>query len=160
MSWARDCGSKPGGMRRTRPFVRTSSNVVGSGLGERTSGTKAGIAAADFGGDAGPNLGGRGHTTRKLYGGDRREWLAHDPCTLLAAGDYRGMRGRFEVGRGDHGPRHAAERLSAASREAGIDATLVERKGGHSYAFWRDAFVNSAEWIFDSVGIGQFVESR
>ena len=112
---------------------------------------------ADFGGDASPNLGGRDRTIDQLYGGDATAWAAHDPATLLAAGStdrsYDGMRAWFEVGRGDTGPRRAAEELSEAAETAGIDTTLVVRAGGHSYAFWRTAFAGAFDWMCESIGL-------
>jgi len=110
-------------------------------------------AFANFSGDAAPNLGSRQRTIDVLYGGDASAWDAHDPETLLAANDYTGMRAWFAVGSDDRAPRRAAERLSAAAQEAGIDTELVIHTGNHSYRFWRAAFADAFEWLASSVGL-------
>ena len=48
-------------------------------------------------------------------------------AALLTTRSHAGMGAWFDVGRGDRGPRHAAERLSQAARDAGTDVTTVVR---------------------------------
>ena len=118
MSWERVCESKPGGMRKTRPFVRTSSKVLASGHCERTSGTKAGIAAADFAEVAGTWEVAPGEGAREVFawegvgrGGAAREDVALGDAALgeaalgkgndaeVRAGVFRSGNGRVaEVG--------------------------------------------------------------
>jgi S-formylglutathione hydrolase FrmB len=108
-------------------------------------------AFADFGGDSAPNVGDQGRTVATLYAGDASLLSTHDPSWLMSGRRYPDLKGWFEVGRGDQGPRRAAEQLADEAVDAGITTRLVERDGGHSYRFWHRAFAESFDWLCASV---------
>ena len=56
-------GSKPGGIRRTRPLAKTSSRGMAWGVGSRRSGTKAGVGV---GGGEGVDVEGRSPRWRRV----------------------------------------------------------------------------------------------
>jgi S-formylglutathione hydrolase FrmB len=94
----------------------------------------------DIAGDWAPNLGSATATLDGLYGGDQAAMAAHDPATLLAAGEFDDLAGWFVAGDSDGAHRGVAERLAAASRSAGIRTTAEILPGDHTWRFVVSAF--------------------
>ncbi len=92
----------------------------------------------DIAGDPAPNAASGPKADRltvaRLYGHDEQAWRAHDPARLLRARAATGTAGWFVAGRADRRPLRTARALAGAARAAGLDAHLVELRGGHNFS--------------------------
>jgi S-formylglutathione hydrolase FrmB len=107
----------------------------------------------DFGGEIGPEIGSQQTTIDKLFGGSEQNWAQHQPATLLAQHKYNNMGGFFAVGAQDtRSLTDAAQQLSTASKEAGIDTLYEVIAGEHTFSTWQDAFKLSLPWVSNRLG--------
>ncbi|MGI5126325.1 alpha/beta hydrolase [Pseudonocardia sp. CA-107938] len=88
----------------------------------------------DVSGQAEPTLGDHARTVAATFGGDEAAFRAVNPLPQLAARRYPGSAGLLLVGADDPVYRPQAEQVAAATRAAGMDVTLSERPGGHTWA--------------------------
>jgi S-formylglutathione hydrolase FrmB len=112
--------------------------------------------AVDFSGDLGPNLGPMapvGRTLSQLFGGSVAEWEAHDPRTLLTHRRYPELSLWFEAGQTDARRVAYAQTLSTMATEAGADAHLGHRSGGHRFTFWERALPDAFPWLMQKLGL-------
>jgi S-formylglutathione hydrolase FrmB len=92
----------------------------------------------DVSGQAEPTLGDHARTVAATFGGDETAFRAVTPLAGLAARRFPGSAGILMVGADDPVYRPQAEQVVAAARAAGMDVTLSERPGGHTWALAGD----------------------
>jgi enterochelin esterase-like enzyme len=105
-------------------------------------------AFVDLAGDLQPNVAGasphRPMTVRKLYGGQRQEWFAHDPLALVRERRARTVRAVFVAGSHDKRGTHHEWVLQRAAQRAGLVANYEQFHGGHNFGMVRRAL---AKWF-------------
>jgi S-formylglutathione hydrolase FrmB len=114
----------------------------------------------DIAGDLGPNAGTKDQTIQRLYGGDAEAWATFDPSTVLRTHErYRHLSGRFVVPAADaahaDGYGRAARTLCRLGTTKGIDCTVVEHPGRHTWPFAADAFAQSLPWLANELSESQ-----
>lgn len=98
----------------------------------------------DLSGEPAPNHGPATATLRTLFDGSTTTAAGYDPARLLREQTYRTTHAWFAAGTRDHAARRAVDRLTALSARAGIDTrTSLDRRGGHTWAYWRHAFADA-----------------
>lgn len=118
-----------------------------------------------FSGELHPSLGTEERTIAEGFGGDRAAYAANDPLSLFAAaqrgegpgadGAYRGVAGVVSVGRSDaYVGMPVPQELVDAGRAAGMDLTLREYPGGHTWTVWSRAFADQLPWAAGRMGLG------
>lgn len=105
----------------------------------------------DLSGELTPNLGGASVTLRTLFDGCASHAASYDPLTLLKSNEYRATNIWFGAGRSDRSARRALEQLASAAKRSRIDVVTSERGGGHTWRYWRRAFVDSFSWLNDTI---------
>jgi S-formylglutathione hydrolase FrmB len=107
----------------------------------------------DISGQSEPTLGDRTQTVQAAFGGDEAAFSRVDPLDELAAGRFPGSAGVLAVGRDDPDYRPQAEQVAAAARAAGMDVSLDELPGGHSWSMAVDALAGSLPWLSARTGL-------
>ncbi len=109
----------------------------------------------DISGDPYPNLGigpdGEARATWGLYGGDKSQWAAHNPVSLMANHPFAGDSAWFAAGAHDASHVHAARMLAAAAKRACITTKLKMSPGGHTYMYFKVALRDALPWLADQV---------
>ncbi len=112
----------------------------------------------DYGGLLGPRNADDntiGDTVDVYFGGDQRQFDAHEPLAILAAGGFEELGGWFVVGSEDADPLAAQKMLVPAAKRAGLDVCSVIVPGGeHTFQVWSQAFADSLPWVAARLGIG------
>jgi S-formylglutathione hydrolase FrmB len=155
--------------------MRLTRRIVGAGLGTMVDTTHLAIGGFSFGGtcalqlavrrpdiyptfldisgQAGPTLGDPAGTVAAAFGGDQAAFDRVDPLTELRTARYPASAGVLTVGREDRDYRPQDERVAAAARAAGMDITLQEIPGAHSWSIASDALGLALPWISGRTGL-------
>ena len=73
--------------------------------------------------------------------GSESAYFGHDPMTLLTRNRYPMTVASFEAGTSDREPWTDAQKLAAASRQAGMpQVCLIGILGGHDWDVWQQSF--------------------
>ncbi|MFD4293311.1 alpha/beta hydrolase [Rhodococcus sp. NPDC058532] len=107
----------------------------------------------DLSGQLEPTLGDRHRTVDAAFGGDAAAFTAVNPMDLMAARSYPGTAGVFVVGRDDHDYAPGVHTLYDTARKAGMDVTLLELPGGHSFAVWSAGLRDNVDWLARRMGL-------
>jgi S-formylglutathione hydrolase FrmB len=107
----------------------------------------------DISGQAQPSLGDQAGTVAAAFGGDTAAYQRVDPLDELRTNRYPGSAGLLVVGRADDVYRPQAEQVAAAARAAGMEITLDEVPGEHSWAIASDALAAALPWIAGRTGL-------
>jgi S-formylglutathione hydrolase FrmB len=107
----------------------------------------------DVSGQAEPTLGDLPGTVAAAFGGDMSAYQRVDPLAELRDRSYPGTAGVLVVGRDDGVYRPQAEQVAAAGHSAGIDVTLQEVPGEHSWAIATAALAAALPWIAGRTGL-------
>jgi S-formylglutathione hydrolase FrmB len=103
---------------------------------------------ADFSGDRAPTLGSQYATLHALYGGSRRDQLAHDPTSWFALDAAAGVAGYIAVGSHDHGSLASQRFLADAARHDQMQIRIDIIPGaGHNFRTWTHALRDAYPWI-------------
>lgn len=105
-----------------------------------------------------PSLGTEHSTIRIGFGGDAEAYAANDPASILAAapaGTYDGVAGVVAVGARDKHYAGAASTMADLTARAGMEVSLHQYPGGHSWAFWSDAMAGEMDWLGERLQIAQ-----
>lgn len=88
-----------------------------------------------------------------FFGNDAAHYTRHNPPDILAAQRFPDTAARLVVGRDDGKHADDARRLAQECRRAGMDVSLVELPGRHSWAVWRPGFEQSLGWLAAQTGL-------
>jgi S-formylglutathione hydrolase FrmB len=104
---------------------------------------------ANYSGDESPQYQNysRQQTISDLFEGSEANYNAHNPPYLLTHYRYAGLSGWFAAGAQDYHALQAAHALQPRAAQAGIDTCIETPPGGHSFAFWTQAFRDSLPWM-------------
>lgn len=94
----------------------------------------------------------RQRTVSTLYGGDARQWKAHDARVLLSEHRNPALAGFFAAGLADRHALGVALRLHKSATTARIETHLLTGSGGHTFAFVHWALAQSFPWVAARVG--------
>ncbi len=96
----------------------------------------------DIAGEVRPSAGHGPHerivTTHRLFGGDRGQFVGHDPARLFADSSRPDLTAWFCAGSSDHSGTRSAQTLYRMARRSGANATLDLGPGRHSFAYVHD----------------------
>lgn len=107
----------------------------------------------DIAGEAGPSLPqGRDALVETYFDGDAAAFSDQNPWTGCGASPSRGRRELWWWERMIPSSRRK-EAVSAAARAAGMDITLQELPGGHSWQVWKAGLANNLDWLGRRLGI-------
>jgi len=113
----------------------------------------------DISGDPYPNLGvgpgGQSRATQDLYGGDKSQWAAHNPVSLMASHPFPGDSAWFAAGAQDSSHLRAAHMLAAAAKRACITTIFTSSPGGHTFMYFKVALRDALPWLADQVSGSQ-----
>ncbi len=107
----------------------------------------------DVSGQAEPSLGDHAQTVGDAFGGDEDAFRRVEPLAELRAARYPNSAGVLAVGRDDPDFRPQDEQVAAAARAAGMQITLDELPGGHSWTMASDALGQALPWIGARTGL-------
>jgi S-formylglutathione hydrolase FrmB len=107
----------------------------------------------DVSGQAEPTLGDHDRTVQLAFGGDEDAFDRVDPMHELQSHRYPGVAGVVVAGRDDPVYRPQAEQVADACRAAGIDITLQELPGGHSWGIASTALGDALPWLGARTGL-------
>ncbi len=107
----------------------------------------------DISGQAEPSLGDHARTVQDAFGGDEDAFRLVEPLAELAGKRYPTSAGWLAVGRDDPDFRPQDEQVAAAARAAGMQVTLDEPPGGHSWSMASDALGRALPWIAARTGL-------
>ncbi len=89
-----------------------------------------------------------------LYDGSESAYFGHDPMTLLTRNRYPMTAASFEAGTSDREPWTDAQKLAAASRQAGMpQVCLIGILGGHDWDVWQQSFTAALPWLSARLGL-------
>lgn len=95
----------------------------------------------DLSGDAAPAAGDPQANADKFFHGDRKEYLRHDPLTVVASGRfgdaYPKIAGWFVSGDEEPVKEAAMRQSDRIARAAGMDTAYIQVEGGHEFKTWR-----------------------
>lgn len=102
----------------------------------------------DISGQSEPSRGGdRASTVAAAFGGDAAAFRAVNPLDLLAARRYPDSAGIVLVGGADNLYRPQADRVTQATRHAGMQVQYRELPGEHTWRVWAPALEVSLPWL-------------
>ncbi len=107
----------------------------------------------DVSGEDAPTLGDRATTIARAFGGDEAAYTAVNPLDVLAARSFPDTAGYLVAGRDDAQYRPQADRVLAACRAAGMDVSLTELPGGHTWEVWGPGLEGALPWLGTQLGI-------
>jgi S-formylglutathione hydrolase FrmB/energy-converting hydrogenase Eha subunit A len=107
----------------------------------------------DVSGEDAPTLGDRATTIARAFGGDEAAYTAVNPLDVLAARSFPDTAGYLVAGRDDAQYRPQADRVLAACRAAGMDVSLTELPGGHTWQVWGPGLEGALPWLGTQLGI-------
>ncbi|WAP51931.1 alpha/beta hydrolase-fold protein [Arthrobacter sp. ATA002] len=108
----------------------------------------------DIAGEAGPSLPqGRDALVETYFDGDAAAFSDQNPLDRLRRFSFPGSAGIVVVGADDPVFAPEGEAVSAAARAAGMDITLQELPGGHSWQVWKAGLANNLDWLGRRLGI-------
>ena len=107
----------------------------------------------DISGQAEPSLGDHAQTVQDTFGGDEDAFRRVEPLAELQAGRYPNSAGVLAVGRDDPDFRPQDEQVAAAARAAGMQVTLDEPPGAHSWSMASDELGRALPWIAARTGL-------
>lgn len=107
----------------------------------------------DLSGDPEPTLGDHQRTLDAAFGGNQAAFTRVNPLDLLAEHRYPGSAGVFVVGSHDDELKPAIRKACDAARQAGMDVTYTEVRGGHNFAVWAAALATEMDWLATRLGL-------
>lgn len=108
----------------------------------------------DIAGEAEPSIPqGRNALVQTYFGGNTAAFTAQNPLDLLQHRSFPDSAGIVVVGADDSVYAPQGRSVSAAARAAGMDVTLQEVPGAHSWHVWKAGLVDNLDWLGHRLGI-------
>ena len=108
----------------------------------------------DIAGETGPTIPqGRDSLISTYFGGDESRFTAQNALDRLAAESYPDSAGIVAVGVDDSVYAPQGRQVYEAAKAAGMDVTLQELPGGHSWQVWKAGLENNLDWLCRRLGI-------
>lgn len=107
----------------------------------------------DLSGDPEPTLGDHQRTLNAAFGGDQSAFTRINPLDLLAEHRYPGSAGVFVVGSGDDELKPQIRKAYDAARQAGMEVSYMELRGGHNFAVWSTGLHAEMDWLATRLGL-------
>lgn len=108
----------------------------------------------DISGETGPMISsGRGNLIKTYFHGDESRFTAQNALDRLASTSFPNSAGIVAVGTGDSIYEPQGKQVYAAAKAAGMEVTLQELPGGHSWQVWKAGLGNNLDWLCRRLGI-------
>ena len=108
----------------------------------------------DIAGETGPTIvQGQDALIKTYFGGDASRFTAQNALDRLAANSFPDSAGIVAVGINDTMYEPQGRQVYAAAKAAGMEVTLQELPGGHSWQVWQAGLANNLDWLGKRLGL-------